>query len=240
MVVPQQDFPLGRSVREIACRAADLVNALLPERMFWNREIPGEGESSNPPSEGSRSRGQGSHQENRETGNQESPGHENGWAGSGTSTESPSVARVSEVLRAYGEPEPIELSDRDVAEMREAAMKLREIFAAGEVDRAAERLNALLAAYAHQPRLTTHGATFAWHLHVDSSDDAPWGEWLVTSSCLALAVLLADRQAPPGGICAANSCGKSFVDTGRGSPRRYCSPRCATRERVAAHRGRGA
>ncbi|WP_211293399.1 CGNR zinc finger domain-containing protein, partial [Amycolatopsis pretoriensis] len=24
--------------------------------------------------------------------------------------------------------------------------------------------------------------------------------------------------------------------TGGGSPKRYCSPRCATRERVAAHR----
>jgi predicted RNA-binding Zn ribbon-like protein len=145
------------------------------------------------------------------------------------------VARVVEVLRAHDEPEPIELSADDMADMREAATVLREIFAAPDVGRAAELLNASLVG-ARPPRLTTHDGTFRWHLHVDSDDDAPWGEWLLASSCLALAVLLADRQAPPGGICASPACGQSFVDTTRGSPRRYCSPRCATRERVAAHR----
>ena len=63
---------------------------------------------------------------------------------------------------------------------------------------AAERINGLLAGRAHPPRLTTHGGGSGWHLHVDSSDDAPWAEWFLTSSCLALAVLLAERQAPPG------------------------------------------
>lgn len=155
--------------------------------------------------------------------------------------EMPTAEAVADVLRAYGEPEPIEpieLTDEDVRQLREAALALREIFAAPDLDRAAELLNAALAEHARPPRLTTHGGMFAWHLHVDSSDDAPWGEWFLTSSCLALAVLLAERQAPPGGVCAAPGCGRSFVDSGRGSPRRYCSPRCATRERVAAHRVR--
>jgi predicted RNA-binding Zn ribbon-like protein len=75
-----------------------------------------------------------------------------------------------------------------------------------------------------------------WHLHVDGSDDAPWAEWFLTSSCLALAVLLAERQAPPGGFCRSPSCGRPFVNVGRGSARRYCSAACGTRERVAAHR----
>ncbi len=148
------------------------------------------------------------------------------------------VASVLAVLRAYGEPEPITLTAADVEELHEAALALYEVFAAPDVDRAAEVLNELLARHARAPRLTTHGGTFPWHLHVDSHDDAPWGEWLLTSSCLALAVLLADRQARPGGICASASCRKSFVDTGSGGPRRYCSARCATRERVAAHRKR--
>ncbi|UIJ58378.1 CGNR zinc finger domain-containing protein [Amycolatopsis acidiphila] len=150
----------------------------------------------------------------------------------------PPVEAVVELLREHGEPEPIELTAEDVRQLREAALVLREIFAAEDVDQAAELLNAALAGYARPPRLTTHGGTFGWHLHVDSSDNAPWGEWLLTSSCLALAVLLAERQAPPGGVCAAAGCGRSFVDNGRGSPRRYCSSRCATRERVAAHRVR--
>ena len=140
------------------------------------------------------------------------------------------------VLRKYGEPEPIEISAADLAELRRAALLLREVFAARDAGAAADRLNGLLAGRAHPPRLTTHGGTSGWHLHVDGDDDAPWAEWFLTSSCLALAVLLAERQAPPGGFCASPSCGKPFVNTGRGAARRYCSAACGTRERVARHR----
>ena len=140
------------------------------------------------------------------------------------------------VLRAYGETGPIQISANDLASLRQAAADLREVFAARDVATAADRINDLLAARAHPPRLTAHGGESGWHLHVDSSDDAPWAEWFLTSSCLALAVLLAERQAPPGGFCQAHSCGKPFVNVGRGSPRRYCSAACGTRERVAAHR----
>ena len=140
------------------------------------------------------------------------------------------------MLRAHGEPEPIEISDADLAELRQAALDLQEVFAAGDVATAADRINALLGARAHPPRLTAHGGGSGWHLHVDGSDDAPWAEWFLTSSCLALAVLLAERQAPPGGFCQSPSCARPFVNVGRGSARRYCSAACGTRERVAAHR----
>jgi predicted RNA-binding Zn ribbon-like protein len=143
---------------------------------------------------------------------------------------------VIEVLEAHGEPSPVELSPADLEGLRRAALELREVFTAGDVAAAADRINGLLAGRAHPPRLTTHGGASGWHLHVDSSDDAPWGEWLLTSSALALAVLLAERQAPPAGICASPTCGRPFVNVGRGSTRRYCSAACGTRQRVAAHR----
>ncbi|HEV2252592.1 MAG TPA: CGNR zinc finger domain-containing protein [Streptosporangiaceae bacterium] len=143
---------------------------------------------------------------------------------------------VIEVLEAHGEPSPVEISPADLEGLRRAALELREVFTAGDVATAADRINGLLAGRAHPPRLTTHGGASGWHLHVDSSDDAPSGEWLLTSSALALAVLLAERQAPPAGICASPTCGRPFVNVGRGSPRRYCSAACGTRERVAAHR----
>ena len=60
------------------------------------------------------------------------------------------------VLRKYGEPEPIEISAADLAELRHAAHLLREVFAAGDADTAADCLNALLASRAHPPRLTSH------------------------------------------------------------------------------------
>jgi predicted RNA-binding Zn ribbon-like protein len=144
--------------------------------------------------------------------------------------------RLIAVLRAYGEPGPIEISDAGLVALRQAAADLREVFAATDAATAAGRINDLLAGRAHPPRLTTHGGESGWHLHVDSSDDAPWAEWFLTSSCLALAVLLTERQAPPGGFCGSLSCGRPFVNVGRGSTRRYCSPACGTRERVAAHR----
>ncbi len=159
------------------------------------------------------------------------------WPGRPAEPESPVLrTAVIAVLKAYGEPEPIEISDADLGGMRHAALRLREVFAADDVTAAADRLNGLLAGRAHPPRLTTHGGTSGWHLHVDGSDDAPWAEWFLASSCLALAVLLAERQAPPGGFCASPSCGLPFVNTGRGSSRRYCSAACGTRERVARHR----
>ncbi|WP_410602298.1 CGNR zinc finger domain-containing protein [Amycolatopsis sp. lyj-90] len=147
----------------------------------------------------------------------------------------PTVSGVQAVLEAHGETS-VELGPSDMASLREAALELREVFAARDAAEAAGTLNRLLARYAHPPRLTDHDSGFGWHLHVDADDDGPWGAWLVTSSALALAVLLADRQAAPGGLCAASGCGKPFAHLGGGSPRRYCSTRCATRERVAAHR----
>ncbi len=146
------------------------------------------------------------------------------------------AARLIAALRAHGETGPIEIPAAELSRLRRAALDLREVFAAGDVATAAGRINGLLAGRAHPPRLTAHGGESGWHLHVDSSDDAPWAEWFLTSSCLALAVLLAERHAPPAGLCASPSCGKPFVNVGRGAARRYCSAACGTRERVARHR----
>ena len=139
------------------------------------------------------------------------------------------------MLAEHGETGRIELTAADLADLRAAAEPVRAVFAAADTAAAAAALNALFERHAGPPRLTAHGAT-AWHLHVDADDEGGWGEWFATSSALALAVLLAERQAPPGGVCAAPGCGRPFVAHGAGSPRRYCSTRCATRVRVARHR----
>ncbi|WP_406453468.1 CGNR zinc finger domain-containing protein [Streptomyces sp. NBC_00876] len=150
--------------------------------------------------------------------------------------ECPAPAEVADVLRTYGETDPIDLTDRDLAGMRAAAALLRPVFAAEHADGAATTLNGLLRDHAGPLRLTSHGGSTPWHPHLDRDDDAPWDEWLLASSCMALTVLLWDRQRPPGGICASPSCRNVFITLGSGPERRYCSRRCATRERVAAHR----
>ncbi|MGV9316185.1 CGNR zinc finger domain-containing protein [Streptomyces sp. NPDC003691] len=150
----------------------------------------------------------------------------------------PAPDGVAAVLRAHGERVD-ELSARDITELREAAARLRPVFAAGDTDTAAGRLNALLPLSTGPLRLTSHGGESPWHPHLDGDDDAPWGEWLLASSSLALTVLVWDRQRPPGGVCASPACERVFLAQGSGPVRRYCSRRCATRERVAAHRRAG-
>jgi predicted RNA-binding Zn ribbon-like protein len=144
---------------------------------------------------------------------------------------------VEAVLLRYGEPEPPRLTEDDLIALRRAATRLMPVFHATTTDEAAALLNDLLAAHAGPPRLSAHDDT-PWHLHVDAADDAPWDEWFLASSSLALATILADRQAPPGGICHAHDCTHPYVDLGRGAERRYCSQPCATRTRVAALRSR--
>lgn len=148
-------------------------------------------------------------------------------------------AEVTAVLREHGEVDPAPASG-DMADLRAAADALRSVLAADTLDLAAARVNALLARTAHPPRLSNHGGAFTWHLHVDSDDEeAPLAEWFLASASLVLALLISDRQRLPGGVCAARGCERVFLDTAYGSRRRYCSRRCATRERVAAHRARG-
>ncbi|MFF3609895.1 CGNR zinc finger domain-containing protein [Streptomyces sp. NPDC002463] len=152
--------------------------------------------------------------------------------------ERPDPDDVAAVLVAYGETAPVGLRPEDVDEMRVSAALLREVFAAATADEAAALLNRLLSGHTGPLRLTSHAGTAPWHAHVDRDDDAPWAEWLLASSCLALAVLVWDRQRPPGRTCASGSCRNVFIAQGSGPERRYCSRRCATRERVAAHRER--
>lgn len=150
--------------------------------------------------------------------------------------EKPTPEGVRAVLREYGEADPLDVSCEDVKQMRSVAKSLRDVFAAPDVDTAANRLNRLLAEGSGPARLTSHGGSTPWHIHLDSDDEAPWPDWFLASSCMAVAVLIWDRQRPPGGVCASPRCTNVFVAGGSGAPRRYCSARCATRERVAGHR----
>jgi predicted RNA-binding Zn ribbon-like protein len=103
-------------------------------------------------------------------------------------------------------------------------------------DAVAERVNRLLDRAQTPPRLSNHDGT-AWHLHI-TADEAPWADWLAAAAGLGLARLLADDGIARIGRCAAPSCGRAFAGGLRNHPRRYCSPACANRARVAAFRAR--
>ncbi|NOL43253.1 CGNR zinc finger domain-containing protein [Kribbella sandramycini] len=145
-----------------------------------------------------------------------------------------SVPALRALLVAHGEPEPIELSERDLVEVRAVAQELRPVFG----PEPAVAINALLREYAVQPYLTDHDGT-PWHLHV-SEPDASWAAWLAAGAALALAGTLAGRGPDAVAECAASDCERVFVNSAAKRPRRFCTPTCAGRTRVAAHRARRA
>ncbi|MFI2365186.1 CGNR zinc finger domain-containing protein [Promicromonospora sp. NPDC019610] len=151
--------------------------------------------------------------------------------------EDPTPEAVRRVLLAHGEPGTLVVTAADVEPLRRAARRLRPVFDAADLTTATAALNGLLARHTQRLRLTAHGGT-AWHLHLDRDDDGPLDEWFLASACLAMAVLVWDRQQLPGGACRADGCERVFLAIGSGPEQRYCSRRCATRERVAAHRAR--
>lgn len=144
------------------------------------------------------------------------------------------VDQVNKILESYGEKNS-KITYADLDDLKIVSRKLYAIFEAQNTAEAAQLLNVILGEYAHAPRLSNHNDS-PWHLHVDSSDHAPWAEWFAASSALALATLLAEKQRSPGGLCASPMCGRPFIDLGKGGGRNYCSPKCSTRERVAAYR----
>lgn len=148
----------------------------------------------------------------------------------------PTTATVEQVLREHGEPDPVVVAD-ELAPLIDVARSLFAVCAAQTEDAAAAAINALLRAYGHAPRLTAHDNT-RWHLHIDSSDDAPLHVWVAASGALALAGMLAESGRGGWGICAAEGCERVFLRTGEGRRRSACSDRCATRARVREHRRR--
>ena len=147
------------------------------------------------------------------------------------------LMQLNSVLEEYGENSKV--NSTDLESLEAVGRQLLAVFSAPDIKKTADLLNDLLERYASKPRLSGHDGSF-WHIHIDSNDHAPWDEWFATSSALALAILLAEKQRNPGGLCASRSCGRPFIDTGKGGGRNYCSPRCATRERVSAYRQRAA
>ncbi|MFE2725561.1 CGNR zinc finger domain-containing protein [Kitasatospora sp. NPDC059327] len=145
----------------------------------------------------------------------------------------PLLARHGEDPRDLAETA---LSDADLLELRDAALRMAGILTEEDTDRAAVALNETLADHAGAPRLSRHDG-HPWHLHVDRSD-AGWADWFLASGSLALAQILTEHGRATWGECAAPTCRTLYLGTGPGSPRRYCSATCASRARVAEHRRR--
>lgn len=148
-----------------------------------------------------------------------------------------SPAALRKFLLDHAEPEPVEVTETDLTEVIQVRDRLRPVFDARPAQ-AAGVLNGLLADYATRPYLSEHDGT-PWHLHV-AEPDAGWAQWLGAATALGLAGFAAGHGFSALGVCAAADCERVFVNPAERRPRRFCTPTCAGRTRVALHRARQA
>ncbi|MFF1790400.1 CGNR zinc finger domain-containing protein [Kitasatospora sp. NPDC058243] len=148
------------------------------------------------------------------------------------------AADLQALLERHGGP-PFRLTDADARELREATAPLIAILALHDEDEAAEAINTLLDRYPARPRLVRLPGR-PWSMHTQAPPSAGLTHWLLSTSALALGLWLSERGTCAWGECAAPDCDRFFIDTGRRTPQRFCTPRCATRVRVAAHRAQRA
>jgi predicted RNA-binding Zn ribbon-like protein len=144
-----------------------------------------------------------------------------------------------QAMLGAGSWQAAEANERDLAAIRRAQKRLRDVFELGSAGRDAEavaEVNALLAAYPIQPRISGHD-TGDWHMHVTGRGASVSSEYLA-GAVWGLAVWLCQHGSARFGVCAEERCGNVYLDTSSNCCRRFCSERCATRSHVAAHRAR--
>lgn len=147
------------------------------------------------------------------------------------------AATIGELLgRADYHPR---VTKRDAVQLAELAVRLREVFVAAvgdDLETAVGVVNDLLEETAARPRLDP-AVGGGWTLHFHARDPGlvvGWGAGIAAGLALAIGSDLAGRL----GVCSADPCDRVFVDTSRNSGRRFCSTRCQSRVKAAAHRTR--
>jgi predicted RNA-binding Zn ribbon-like protein len=145
-----------------------------------------------------------------------------------------SAAALRQFLLDHGEP-TAEVDDADLAAVKAVRERIRPVFHA-ETREAARLLNELLAEYAVRPYLSDHDGA-PWHLHV-AKPEASWAEWLAAGTALGLAGFAAGHGFQAIDACAAPDCERVFVNPAERRPRRFCTPTCSSRTRVASYRAR--
>ncbi len=154
--------------------------------------------------------------------------------------EPPSAKAAIAVLRdvlAIDPPSLAALRTRDAPGFVGLAGLLHDVFVAldaRDVDRAAAKLNVLLAEHPAHPHLAKEGNR--WRLHHHPSDAALVPMW--TAICAeGLARLIPDHHERLG-TCAAPDCERVFLDASKNASRRFCSVTCQNRVKAAAFRRR--
>ncbi|MBO0844769.1 MAG: CGNR zinc finger domain-containing protein [Nocardioides sp.] len=125
---------------------------------------------------------------------------------------------------------------RMVATTVTEARRVVEDIDAGDLATAAKRTNVLLRRSGARPQLDTHGPG-VWNLHFHGPNDT-FGVGWSAGIAAGLAMALGTPDAGRLGVCRADRCDRVYLDTSRNGGRRFCSTRCQSRTKSAAHRAR--
>lgn len=169
--------------------------------------------------------------------NRLTPGDAGGGAVTAPAGEA-TLKAIADALGGDGRHRPV-VTAADAEQLADLAVRMRVVFEAahaGDTDRAATEVNALLLDTNARPQLDRTGAP-GWNLHFHGADDSLANGW--AAGCAAgLALALGSDLAGRLGVCAAPVCDRVFVDASRNSKRRFCSSQCLSRVKAAAHRAR--
>jgi predicted RNA-binding Zn ribbon-like protein len=123
------------------------------------------------------------------------------------------------------------------------ADRLYEVFAKAQAEPASaiEAVNTLLRQSGAAPHLSwgEDASVADWRLPLGPARDAQLIRTLQAGCALALYQWLIGRGSLDRlGVCNAHRCADVYIDVTQASSRRYCSPSCGNRAKVAAHRAR--
>lgn len=155
--------------------------------------------------------------------------------------EPPPIGRRADAVRAVLERDDYRpaLTEDQANALTALAERVREVFAAsssGDVASAACIVNDLLEEFGAAPRLDpARGGGWALHFHGrDTSVVVGWGAGIAAGLGMAIGSDLAGRL----GVCQADPCDRVYVDTSPNLRKRFCSTRCQSRVKAAAHRAK--
>ncbi|HTU75120.1 MAG TPA: CGNR zinc finger domain-containing protein [Trebonia sp.] len=155
--------------------------------------------------------------------------------------EPPPIGHRADAVRAVLERDDYQpaLSEDQANALAALAERVREVFRAsssGDVASAACRVNDLLEEFGAAPRLDpARGGGWTLHFHGrDASIVVGWGAGIAAGLGMAIGSDLAGRL----GVCQADPCDRVYIDTSYNLGKRFCSRRCQSRVKAAAHRAK--
>ncbi len=134
---------------------------------------------------------------------------------------------------------PRSVSAADAGRISEAvavARRVIEAIDARDLAGAARLTNELLTETGARPQLDADDDG-TWGLHFHGPDDGLGVGWSAGIAA-GLAMALGTREAGRLGVCGAEACDRVYLDTSRNGGRLFCSTRCQSRTKAAAHRAR--